>query len=560
MAKVTLGIGTPTSYTANNFVQWDERDDGLGDLSALSDPAGEARALIRLRIFQTSQIQFQVIDVPDGRSGFGSSEELSTAWEAHASAITLRAAGVADLVIPGPDNSQNSSTDTSEPYAWSQGTDGTTRQSAWFDAYVTAGQPALTLIVNDGEDAEGITASVVFGDAGATLTNHAVDAEGITASVAFGDAGATHTQAGDAEGITASVVFGDAGSTLTSNHAVDAEGITASVVFGDAGETHTISHAVSARGIRASVVFGNAGAAHNLSPLGPPRFVMAEVDGESVAVGWERPEASPRPVIFYELSIDAGSTWIATEKDALEWTLKDVQLDVSIRVTVRARDTEVTGPWSGPSSPITVRRSSRIEAVSDLSLFQWNDASRIKGIVNIVLDLLREHVDTPRAYMATQTTIERAEGVWLDAIGVRLGLPRPSSTRGASDPRFGFDDAGTGFDQAPFSGSEENAARAPIGDELYRKLLRARSFALQSTGKPRDFRNAVLAVDPSASVQDKHNMTVRVVTSLGWQIELADEVSALGRPAGVLMTIADRGRFGFDDAGTGFDQGPFSSA
>ena len=558
MAKVTLGIGTPTSYAANNFVQWDERDDGLGDLSALSDPAGEARALIRLRIFQTSQIQFQVTDVPDGSPGFGSSEELSTAWEAHASAITLRAAGVADLVIPGPNNSQNSSTDTSEPYQWSQGTDGTTRQLAWFDAYVTAGQPALTLIVNDGTDAEGITASVVFGDAGATLTNHAVDAEGITASVVFGDAGATLTNhAVDAEGITASVVFGDAGATHT--HVVDAEGITASVAFGDAGATHTSNHAVSARGIRAYVVFGNAGAAHNLAPLGPPRFVMAEVDGESVAVGWKQPE-SPRQIIFYELSIDAGSTWVTTETDALKWTLKNVPLDVSIRVTVRARDAKVTGPWSGPSSPITVRRSSRIGAVSDLSLFQWNDASRIKGIVNIVLDLLREHVDTPRAYMATQTTIERAEGVWLDAIGVRLGLPRPSTTRGASDPRFGFDLAGTGFDQAPFSGSEENAARAPIGDELYRKLLRARSFALQSTGKPGDFRNAVLAVDPSASVQDKHNMTVRVVTALRWQIELADEVSALGRPGGVLMIISDRGRFGFDDAGTGFDQGPFSSA
>ena len=53
-------------------------------------------------------------------------------------------------------------------------------------------------------------------------------------------------------------------------------------------------------------------------------------------------------------------------------------------------------------------------------------------------------------------------------------------------------------------------------------------------------------------------MTVRVVTSRRRLLELADSIGALPRTAGVLIIYADRGRFGFDQAGVPFDQGAFT--
>ena len=55
-------------------------------------------------------------------------------------------------------------------------------------------------------------------------------------------------------------------------------------------------------------------------------------------------------------------------------------------------------------------------------------------------------------------------------------------------------------------------------------------------------------------------MTVRVVTNRGagyWNWP-DNAIGALPRTAGVLIIYADRGRFGFDQAGVPFDQGAFT--
>ena len=148
--QVALGLGLPTEFSAGTWVQWDERSAGYGDLSAFADPDGAPRALIRLRIFRLApKIQFQVVAVPDGSSGFGTHEELSAAWESYSAAITVQAAGLDDLVITGPNSSESDTNDASEPYEWTQGN--LNDQVAWFDAYELAGRPAATVIVNDGE-------------------------------------------------------------------------------------------------------------------------------------------------------------------------------------------------------------------------------------------------------------------------------------------------------------------------------------------------------------------------------------------------------------------------
>ena len=64
-----------------------------------------------------------------------------------ADAITLQAAGVADLVLNGPDHPQNQLRDASEWYLF---TDTLATQTTWFIAYETAGRPSLTLTLDDG--------------------------------------------------------------------------------------------------------------------------------------------------------------------------------------------------------------------------------------------------------------------------------------------------------------------------------------------------------------------------------------------------------------------------
>lgn len=148
MAQVTLELGVPTQQSAGNWVQWDERTQGFGDLSVFSAD-GSARHLIRLRLFRAARVQFQVIDTPDGSSGFSSAEELTAAWEEHSPAITVRASGVADLEIPGPRSADSLSMDSTEPYQWSAGD-----HAAWFDAYEDAGRPAASIVVSDSDAVE----------------------------------------------------------------------------------------------------------------------------------------------------------------------------------------------------------------------------------------------------------------------------------------------------------------------------------------------------------------------------------------------------------------------
>ena len=158
--RVTLPIGVPT-HTASSgaWVQWDERDNGLGDLSLFANPAGGSRHLIRLRIFSTgdANVQFQVIDTPDGGSGFGSAEELTDAWEKSPIALTLNSAGIDDLVLTGPDHTSSPNKDTTEPYAWTPA--GIDTRKAWFTAYSSGSFAAVTLIVDDNTEDPAATAT-----------------------------------------------------------------------------------------------------------------------------------------------------------------------------------------------------------------------------------------------------------------------------------------------------------------------------------------------------------------------------------------------------------------
>ena len=200
-----------------------------------------------------------------------------------------------------------------------------------------------------------------------------------------------------------------------------------------------------------------------------------------------------------------------------------------------------------------------IQTTIDLLIGQWQGSPKLRSLVTIYRDLMVKDVLPAIETLQLQRQIEKAEGVHLDAIGRRLGLLRPSTQDRAQDARWGFDEAGEAFDQVPFAGDAANDAVFPLPDAAYRRLLRARAITLLSDGTIAALAESVRAIDPGADVQDNRNMTVRVVTSQRALLELADSSRALARNAGVQLIYGERGRFGFDEAGVGFDQGPYAT-
>ena len=102
---------------ASDRLRWEDTTGGLGDISSLLGTPG-TEALSRFQI--------------NGNGGDGSNiaqlqtlggAELSAAFEGYASAITVQAEGLNDMVIAGPGSSLHDSSDASEPYQWVPGDD-----------------------------------------------------------------------------------------------------------------------------------------------------------------------------------------------------------------------------------------------------------------------------------------------------------------------------------------------------------------------------------------------------------------------------------------------------
>ena len=102
---------------ASDRLRWENAPDGLGDVSSLLATAG-TEAISRLQI--------------NGNGGDGSNfiqlrtlggAELSAAFEGYATAITLQAEGLNDMVIAGPASALHDSSDATEPYQWVPGDD-----------------------------------------------------------------------------------------------------------------------------------------------------------------------------------------------------------------------------------------------------------------------------------------------------------------------------------------------------------------------------------------------------------------------------------------------------
>lgn len=198
-----------------------------------------------------------------------------------------------------------------------------------------------------------------------------------------------------------------------------------------------------------------------------------------------------------------------------------------------------------------------ITASHDLLIGQWRNAVHLQAFLDLFIRVANEELIDPAARLAVMRRIETAEGVWLDYLGKRMGVERPWAQQAAIDPRFGFDDAGFGFDLYPFEGGAENAQTFPLGDVPYRRFLKARGVTLVARGTFPEFMRACKHIDPASIIRDNYDMSVTVSTAVAWQFQLADKAGCLPRTAGVRIDYLDTRKFGFDAAGVPFDQGPF---
>ena len=199
------------------------------------------------------------------------------------------------------------------------------------------------------------------------------------------------------------------------------------------------------------------------------------------------------------------------------------------------------------------------QATLALLIDQWSDKPKLKSVIQIWLDIHKEQIRDAITDLQDMARVDTAAGVWLDYIGVRLGINRPSvdSTTTLTEEAilaFGFSSldgtskSGLGFEQAPFDYSRSEVSRSfldervQLGDASYRRLIKARGWYVQSQGTLFYLRNAVQEIDPEAGVLDNRDMTITITTGLSDLMRIAIEIECLPFPAGVKPIIVDTNR------------------
>ena len=202
-----------------------------------------------------------------------------------------------------------------------------------------------------------------------------------------------------------------------------------------------------------------------------------------------------------------------------------------------------------------------LQASVDLLAGQWSRSERMRAAVDAPLAAIREDVMPAFDALDRQRDIDTAEGQWLDYLGSRVGLDRPS-IEGTAGDRFGFEGGpdAVGFDQAPFHGRRNLDPLVPLPDAIYRRFIRARGVLIFGKGTFQEFFTACRHIDPGCAVTDGRDMTVTVRTTMRSTFELADSVGALPRSAGVMIRYSQPGRWGFEGSGEPWDSAPFEGA
>lgn len=117
----------------------------------------------------------------------------------------------------------------------------------------------------------------------------------------------------------------------------------------------------------------------------------------------------------------------------------------------------------------------QLEANKNLLISQWQAAPRMSAMVGAIIDVWQtDFADTLDEY-ERMLHVDTAEGVWLDFLANRVGLNRPLVVNPDGGDRFAFRnvDDGLSFDSAPFKGGIASAERYPLGDDVFRRFIKA---------------------------------------------------------------------------------------
>ena len=187
--------------------------------------------------------------------------------------------------------------------------------------------------------------------------------------------------------------------------------------------------------------------------------------------------------------------------------------------------------------------ASRIDvaAITALTVSQWEGATRLNALIEGLLTVIAEALVQPLADLEAQMNLATAQGVWLDLIGQRLGLLRPS-VQDDSVTRFGFDNAGVGFDQGPWHSLDPlHVNRVAVDDMVYRVLLRMQGHAILTNGAVSDLEAMLKPAFADVLVEDNADGTVTIQNVVGsgssTLATLAQAVVRAALPATVTATF-----------------------
>ena len=184
-------------------------------------------------------------------------------------------------------------------------------------------------------------------------------------------------------------------------------------------------------------------------------------------------------------------------------------------------------------------------------LVQYDDSPRLRGLVSGIVGVLEVQAINPLRVLERALNPVVSEGILLDWIGARLGLPRP--TVASSDAEyFGFHgtepEGGRTFGQAPFFTTQRGIEQVePVGDATYRTLILARARRLRGSAN-RETIEAVLGIlfgEGNGYINETTDPMSIVVTTqdtIVWRLA-SDELFELliPRPVGYQMSIAGAG-------------------
>ena len=208
---------------------------------------------------------------------------------------------------------------------------------------------------------------------------------------------------------------------------------------------------------------------------------------------------------------------------------------------IRAVNVGGAGRWS-PIELFDIAEPLNVADHLDLLIGQYDEPPRLRALIEGLLQLHQRELVEQLCRLENFSLVDLAEGVWLDRIGQRLGLYRPTDR---SYRFLGFgrgEDRGT-FGEVPFHSTAGEISRSGISDPWYRSLLKGQGIRLRSGCSITDIEAVCAVVFTGGGWVEEDaaagSITVTVVDFRAGFIPIAEASGVIPKPAGVAMTIVE---------------------